>query len=66
MLGARNDQKTDFVIMKVPNGFLIEKLQEFETGYNNMIRLHLAAYAENWLVDERGRGKVPFSEFEVI
>lgn len=65
LIGDRNKEKTDFVILRVPNMFLIKKLQSFETRYNNMIILHLAAYNENWLVDERGKDKVPFSEFEV-
>lgn len=65
LLGARNKHKTDFVILKVPNKRLIENLEGFETRYNNIIRLHLAACkGTNRLVDERGEGKVPFSKFE--
>ncbi len=65
LLGARDNKKTAFVIVKVPNKFLIKHLKSFETQYNNKIRLHLAAYKGNWLVDERGKGKVDFSQFEV-
>ena len=65
LLGARDKKKTAFVILKVPNKFLIKHLKSFETQYNNKIRLHLAAYKENWLVDERRKGKVGFSQFEV-
>jgi hypothetical protein len=65
LLGARNEKKSDFVIVKVPNKFFIENLKRFETRYNNNILLHLDAYKENWLVDGRGKGKVDFSRFEV-
>jgi hypothetical protein len=65
LLGARNKQKTGFVILKVPNRFLIENLRGLETRYDNKIILHLAAYKGNWLVDERGKGKVDFSRFEI-
>ena len=65
LLGVRDKKKTAFVIVKVPNKFLIEHLESFETPDNNKIRLHLAAYKGNWLVDERGKGKVDFSQFEV-
>jgi hypothetical protein len=56
LLGACNKQKTDFVILKVPNKFLIKNLKGFEIQ-NKMKRLHLA------LVDERGEGKVSFAKF---
>ncbi len=65
MLAARNKRKSAFVIMKVPNKFLIENLKKFETRYDNKVILHLAAYKENWLVDERGKGRVDFSRFEL-
>jgi len=65
LLGAHDKKKTTFVIVKVPNKFLIEHLKSFETPDNNKIRLHLAAYKANWLVDERGKGKLDFSQFEV-
>ena len=65
LLGARNKKKSTFVILKVPNKFLIENLKKFETRYDNKVILHLAAYKENWLVDERGKGRVDFSRFEL-
>lgn len=64
LLGATDDKKSCFIIVKVPNEFLLENLKDFETRCNK-VRLHLAAYPENWLVDERGKGQVDFSPFEV-
>jgi hypothetical protein len=54
-----------FIVLKIPNRFFIDNHDELETRYDEKIRLHLAAYKENWLVDERGKGKVDFSRFEV-
>ena len=65
LLGAHNKKKSTFVILKVPNKFLIENLKKFETRYDNKVILHLAAYKENRLVDERGKGRVDFSQFEL-
>jgi len=64
LLGAKTEKKASFVIVKIPNKFLIKNRKRFETGYNGMIRLHLAAYKKNWLVDERGKGRVSFSRFQ--
>jgi hypothetical protein len=63
LLGEWGEER--FVVLKVPNKFLLANMDHFDTKYMRRIRLHLAAYDENWLVDERGKGKVPFSEFEV-
>jgi len=65
LLGATNEKKVSFAILKVPNKFLLGKLKQLETRYNNMVILHLAAYRKNWLVDERGKGRVAFSRFEM-
>jgi hypothetical protein len=65
LLGAKDASKYQFVILQVPNKFLLDKFDEFEVRYQSRIRLHLAAYRDNWLVDERGKGKVPFVKFEV-
>ena len=65
LVGATGDKKSCFIVVKVPNEFLLDNLKDFETADNKMIRLHLAAYPEKWLVDERGKGKVDFSPFEV-
>jgi len=54
-----------FVILKVPNKFLLANKDHFDTRYQRRIRLHLAAYKENWLIDERSPDRVNFSKFEV-
>jgi hypothetical protein len=60
------ESKTDkFVVLKVPNRFLLDNLDRFDTKSGDMIRLHLAAYPENWLVDERVENGVDFSKFEI-
>lgn len=64
LLGARKKIKDGFVIVKVPNRFLLGHFKNLETRYDNKVILHLAAYKDNWLVDERGKGHVPFSKFE--
>jgi len=65
LLGAKTKKKSSFVILKVPIAFLISNLSKFETRYDDKIMLHLAAYRKNWLVDERGKGRVDFSPFEL-
>jgi len=55
----------EFVILKIPNQFLLSNLDKFDTKTPNIIRLHLAAYPENWLVDERVENGVNFSQFEI-
>ncbi|UCC21631.1 MAG: hypothetical protein JSW23_07385 [Planctomycetota bacterium] len=65
LLGRHKKRKSTFVITKVPNKFLIDNLKKLETRYDNKVILHLAAYKENWLVDERGKGRVDFSKFEL-
>mgnify|MGYP007099641412 CR=1 FL=1 len=58
-------QVNGFVILKVTNQFLLENLEKFDTKTENRIQLHLAAYPENWLVDERVKNGVNFSKFEL-
>lgn len=58
-------RKSDYVILKVPNKFLRDHLKKFEIRYRRCIRLHIAAEGENRLVDERGKGRVDFSRFEL-
>ena len=62
LLGERG--KSGFVILKVPNKFLIENLKAFETRYKGSIRLHITAEGPSLLMDERGPGHVNFSSFE--
>ena len=54
-----------FVVLRVPNKFLLDNRDRFDTKSGNIIRLHLAAYSENWLVDERVENGVDFSQFEI-
>ena len=65
LLGARKEQGNGFVVLKVPNDFVIDNIEGFETRYDDKIILHLAAYRRNWLVDQRGKGRVDFSRFEI-
>ncbi len=57
--------KDNFVVLKVSNRFLLDNRDRFDTKSNDMIRLHLAAYPENWLVDERVKNGVDFSQFKI-
>jgi hypothetical protein len=58
-------QVNDYVTLKVPNKFFLENIDKFDTKTENRIQLHLAAYPENWLVDERVENGVDFSQFEI-
>ena len=57
-------KKNSFVVLKVPNKFLIANLKKFETRYQGRIRLHLSAESSDRLTDSRGKGQVDFSRFE--
>jgi len=57
-------RKGGFTVLEVPNSFLLKNLKEFETRYQNRVRLHIAAEGKNQFVDERGKGNVDFSRFE--
>jgi hypothetical protein len=58
--------KNGFVVLKVPNKFLIANIKEFETRYQNRIRLHLSPEeSSDRLIDGRGKGRVDFSRFEL-
>jgi len=65
LMGARKKGEKGFVIVEVPNSFLIANLRGLETRYDNKAILHLAAYKDNWLIDERGKNRVKFSRFEI-
>ena len=55
-----------WLVLRVPNRFLYDNLPKFDTNYDNVIRLHLASYPENWLVDERVKeNQVKFCSFEL-
>jgi hypothetical protein len=60
------ENRNDFIFLRVPNKFLLDNRDKFDTkSKENTIRLHLAAYSENWLVDERIENGVDFSQFEI-
>lgn len=54
-----------FVVLKVPNKFLVDNIEKFETRYWNRIMLHLSAENSDRLTDRRGKGRVDFSRFEL-
>jgi len=58
-------KKSSFVVLEVPNKFLVDKLKKFETRYCKRIRLHLSAESSDRLTDKRGKGRVDFSLFEL-
>ncbi len=60
---SHNAESDDFVIFEVPNSFLAENLEGFETRYQDRIRLHIAAEAPDRFTDQRGPGKIDFSSF---
>jgi len=63
LLGERVEGR--FVVLRVPNQFLLDNMGSFDTKNGRHIRLHLAAYDENWLVDERVTDGLCFSKFEM-
>ena len=63
LLGEK--RKSGFVILKVPNKFLIGNIKKFETRYQNRIRLHIKTEGKNQFVDERGKSRVDFSKFKL-
>ena len=58
-------KKSSFVVLKVPNKFLVDNLKKFETRYWELIMLHLSAESSDRLTDQRGKGRVDFSRFEL-
>lgn len=58
-------KKSSFVVLKVPNKFLVDNIEKFETRYWNRIMLHLSAENSDRLTDKRGKDRVDFSLFEL-
>lgn len=58
-------KNSNFVVLKVPNKFLIDNLKKFETRYWERVILHLSAESSDRLTDKRGKGRVDFSLFEL-
>jgi hypothetical protein len=63
LLGECGEGK--YVWLRVPNKDLHANMDRLDTKYQQRIRLHLAAYKEGWLIDERSHGGVSFSKYEV-
>lgn len=63
LVGESGNDK--FVVLRIPNKYLPDNRDKFDTKSGNVIRLHLAAYPENWLVDERVENGMNFSQFEI-
>ncbi len=57
-------EKGGFIVLQVPNGFLLKNLKKFETRYQNRVRLHITSKGNEQFVDERGKGRVDFSRFK--
>ncbi|HUU17982.1 MAG TPA: hypothetical protein VMW72_12590 [Sedimentisphaerales bacterium] len=59
------ERKSGFVVLKVPNEFLMRNLKKFDTQYRDNIRLHIAAEGATRFVDERVKSGMDFSRFEL-
>ena len=58
-------KKGGFVVLRVPCKFLADNLKKFETSYQDKVRLNITAEGSTQFVDERGKGRVSFSRFEL-
>ena len=54
-----------FHILRIPNRFLKDNIDEFTIQDESVIRLHLGAAEDILFIDQRGSGKVDFSSFLV-
>lgn len=59
------DKGNSFHVLKLPVRFMKDHLDDFETRYHGMIRLHLESESKTLFVDQRGRGKIDLSKFLV-
>ena len=55
----------EFHILRVPNKFLIDNMDQFETRYDNKIRVHMDAEETARFLDQRGTGKVDLSPYVI-
>jgi len=63
---AGEAKKSEFVVFKVPNKFLISNLSKFDTkSKENRIWLQITAEGEDPFIDERGNGRVDFGPFKL-
>lgn len=53
LLGESKKTKEEFIVLEVPNKFLLDNIGKFDTIDKTTVVLHLAAHEDNWLVDER-------------
>ena len=66
-LACEHEPGCDFRILNVPASYVLRKrngLCLITKGKMVIVRLHLSARQEDWLVDLRGTGHVPFARFE--
>ena len=61
-VGEKASEQNDFLVLKVPIYYFLEKLKGFTLLANN-INLMLSAERHNFLQDVRGNGQVGFSQF---
>lgn len=65
LVGEKEKDSDDFIILKVPNEYLMSNYDKFETKYQGRIRLHITAAGDGMYIDERGVGKIDFSGFVI-
>ncbi len=64
-LACEHETGEEFCLLKVPVSYLLETLSGLCVSQEERVLLHLSARNEDWLVDLRGKGRVPFAKFEV-
>ena len=55
----------DFYYLQLPGSYLVENQKELYVRSNNRYSMFLSAEQRNLFQDERGKGKVTFSQFLV-
>lgn len=66
LLCEKNPGEIDFYFLRVPSSYLLENQSKLYIRENkNRFSIFLSAEKENLFQDERGEGKVKFSQFSV-
>lgn len=63
-LACEHEPGCDFHKLNVPVSYILENLNGLCVTPKKIVRLHLSARQEDWLVDLRGTAHVPFAQFE--
>jgi hypothetical protein len=66
-LAGEHEPGCDFHTLNVPVSYILENLNGLcvtAGKAGKIVRLHLSARPEDWLVDLRGKGHIPFAQFE--